>query len=68
MEDVPVFFISSEEAGKIVCEIFKRSAEFLGRIIGIAGDRMTFTEQAAVLTDVIGGGRKFHSHKVHVYW
>ncbi len=63
MEDVPAFFISVEEAGKIVCEILKRSDEFL--VLGIAGDRMNFAEQATILTKVIRDGHQFHPYKVN---
>jgi uncharacterized protein YbjT (DUF2867 family) len=46
--------ISSEDIGKCAYGIFKKSPEFIGKTVGIAGDHLTGVQMAAALTKALG--------------
>ncbi|MBN2429817.1 MAG: NmrA/HSCARG family protein [Acidobacteria bacterium] len=46
--------IAAEDIGRGAYGIFRRSAEFIGRTVGVAGEHLTGTQMAAALTDALG--------------
>jgi uncharacterized protein YbjT (DUF2867 family) len=54
MADQPLAGIAAEDIGKAALGIFKRGDEFIGRTVGIAGDHLTGTQYAAVLSTALG--------------
>lgn len=59
--------IAAEDIGKCAYGIFKRGAEFVGRIVGIAGELLTGPQMAAAFTDALGKEVHYHSVSPEVY-
>jgi uncharacterized protein YbjT (DUF2867 family) len=59
--------IAAEDIGKCAYGIFKKSAEFIGRTVGISGENLTCAQLAAVFTDVLGKDVRYNSVPPEVY-
>jgi uncharacterized protein YbjT (DUF2867 family) len=59
--------IASDDIGKCAYGIFKKSPEFIGKTIGVAGDHLTGLQMAAALTKALGQEVKFNSVPPEVY-
>ena len=46
--------VSVEDAGTAVAAIFDNPSEYIGKKIGFSGDKLTFTEYAAIISKVTG--------------
>ncbi|RRB02034.1 NmrA/HSCARG family protein [Larkinella rosea] len=54
MADKKMAGVGSEDIGKTAYAIFKGGSEFVGKIIGVAGDQLTGEEMASKLSSAIG--------------
>jgi uncharacterized protein YbjT (DUF2867 family) len=52
--DVPVAGVAPEDIGGVVAAIFERPDEYLGWVIGIAGDRLTPEQYAGIVSRAMG--------------
>ena len=63
----PMHAISVDDGGPIVAAVFNNPDEFIGRKIGITGDRKSFDEYVAVISKVTGKTIKYKQVPVEVY-
>ena len=54
MSDKKLPAIAVDDIGKCAYGIFKKSVEYVGRTIGIAGERLTGSDMAAAFTEALG--------------
>ena len=52
--DGPIDGISVEDAGEAVASVFTNPSEFIGKKIGLSGDKLTMTEYVEILSKVTG--------------
>ena len=52
--DGPMDGISVEDAGEAVASVFTNPSEFIGKKIGLSGDKLTMTEYAQLLSKISG--------------
>ena len=50
----PLYTMSVEHLGPVVVSILKDSDNYMGKTVGICGDRMTMAEHAAIISEVTG--------------
>jgi uncharacterized protein YbjT (DUF2867 family) len=67
MDDKKLPGIAAEDVGKCAHGIFKRSDEFIGKRIGIAGEHLTGSEMAAGLTKALGRKVQYNAVTPEVY-
>ena len=63
----PMYSMGVEDGGPVVAFVFNNPEEFLGKKIGIAGDRKTIDEYAAVISKVTGKTVKYNQVPVEVF-
>jgi len=59
--------IAAEDIGKCAYGIFKKGREFIGKIVGIAGEHLTGTQMAAALSKALGQDVRYNSVTPEVY-
>jgi len=59
--------IAVEDIGKCAYTIFKRGQEFIGKTVGIAGERLTGAQMAASLTRALGREVRYNDVPPEVY-
>jgi uncharacterized protein YbjT (DUF2867 family) len=59
--------IAVEDIGKSALGIFRRSAEFVGRTVGIAGEHLSGAEMAAGLSKALGEEVRYNDVPPEVY-
>jgi uncharacterized protein YbjT (DUF2867 family) len=52
--DVPLATVAAEDVGGVVAPLFERRSEFLGRVVGIAGDEVPPESYAATMSRILG--------------
>ena len=67
MGDARLPGIAAEDIGRAAYGIFKRGAEFIGQRVGIAGDHLSGSEMAAVLSDALGEEVAYNSVEPAVF-
>ena len=50
----PFYTMSVEDLGPVVASILKESDKYMGKTVGVCGDRMTMEEHAAIISEVTG--------------
>ena len=58
--DGPMDGISVEDAGEAVASVFTNPSEFIGKKIGLSGDKLTITEYMEILSKVTGKTIKYN--------
>jgi uncharacterized protein YbjT (DUF2867 family) len=61
MGDKKLSGIAVEDIGKCAFGIFKRSQEYIGKTVGIAGEHLTGEEMAAVMTKAFGQAVRYNA-------
>ena len=59
--------IAAEDIGKCAFGIFKKGSEFIGKTVGIAGEHLTGTQMAAVLTKALGQEVRYNAVSPEAY-
>lgn len=59
--------MTAEDIGKCAYGIFKRGSEFIGKIVGVAGDHLTGTQMAASLATSLAREVRYNSVTPDVY-
>jgi uncharacterized protein YbjT (DUF2867 family) len=59
--------MAAEDIGKCALGIFKRSQEFIGRTVGIAGEHLTGAQMAAAFTKALGQEVRYNAVEPSVY-
>jgi len=59
--------IAAEDIGKCALGIFKKGPEYIGKTVGIAGEHLTGTEMAAVMTKAFGQPVRYNEVTPEVY-
>ena len=59
--------IAAEDIGKSAYGIFKRSSEFIGKTVGIAGEHLTGSQMAESLTGALGQQVNYNAVEPEVY-
>ncbi len=67
MADKKLPCIAAEDIGKCALGIFKKSREYTGKRVGIAGEHLTGTEMAAVMTNILGQPVRYNAVTPDVY-
>ena len=67
MGDKRLAGIASEDIGKCAFGIFKRSPEFIGKTVGIAGEFLTCDQMAAAMSKAIGTEVSYNSVEPDTY-
>lgn len=67
MGDKKLPSMASEDIGKCAYGIFKRGREFIGKIVGIAGEHLTGEQMAAALSKALGQEVRYNSVPPEVY-
>ena len=67
MADKKLPAIAAEDIGKCAYSIFKRSNEFIGKTIGIAGEHLTGSQMAASLAKALGQEVSYNAIEPEVY-
>ena len=67
MGDKKLPSIAAEDIGKCAYGIFKKSHEFIGKTVGIAGEHLTGAEMAAALTKALGQEVRYNDVPPEVY-
>ena len=63
----PMYTVAVDDGGPVVASVFSNPGEFLGKKIGIAGDRKTVDEYAAIISKVTGKTVKYNQVPVEVF-
>jgi uncharacterized protein YbjT (DUF2867 family) len=67
MGDKKLPSIAAEDIGKCALGIFKKGREYIGKIIGVAGEHLTGMQMAAVLTKALGQQVRYNDVPPDVY-
>jgi len=67
MGDKKLPSIAAEDIGKCAYGVFKKSHEFIGKTVGIAGEHLTGAEMAAALTKALGQDVRYNDVPPEVY-
>lgn len=67
MGDQKLAGIASEDIGKSAYAVFKRGREFIGKTVGLAGDHLTITQMAAMMTKALGREVRYNDVPADVY-
>ncbi len=67
MGDKKLSGIAAEDIGRCAYGIFKRSREFVGKTVGIAGEHLTGAQMAASLTKALGQEVRYNNVPPEVY-
>jgi uncharacterized protein YbjT (DUF2867 family) len=67
MGDKKLSGIAAEDIGRCAYGIFKRSREFIGKTVGIAGEHLTGAQMAASLTKSLGQEVRYNDVPPEVY-
>ncbi len=59
--------IAAEDIGKCAYGIFKKGREFIGKTVGIAGERLTGAQMAAAFTKALGQKVRYNDVPPEVY-
>ena len=59
--------MSSEDIGKCAYGIFKKSSEYIGKTVGIAGEHLTGAQMATALTKALGQDVRYNDVSADVY-
>lgn len=65
--DAKIPLIAVEDIGKCAYGIFKRSDEYVGRTVGVAGEHLSGRELADALSEALGHPIGFHAVEPEVY-
>ena len=65
--DGPLYAISVEDGGPVVASIFSNPGEFIGKKIGVAIDKLTMHDYAAIMSKVTGKTIKYNQVSLEVY-
>ena len=65
--DGPMDAVSVADGGEVVASIFKSPDEFIGKKIGLSGDKKTFDEYLAILSKITGKTYKFNKVTTEEY-
>jgi uncharacterized protein YbjT (DUF2867 family) len=67
MDDKKLPGIAAEDIGKCAYGIFKKGREFIGKTVGIAGERLTGAQMAAAFTKALGQEVRYNSVSPEAY-
>jgi uncharacterized protein YbjT (DUF2867 family) len=67
LDDVKMPMIAAEDIGKCALGIFKRPDEYIGRVVGIAGDHVSGGEMAEALSRALGRTITYQAVSADVY-
>ena len=65
--DGPMDGICTSDVGGVVAAIFDRPKEFIGKKVGLSGDKMTLHEYAAIMSEVSGKTLKYNQVPPEVF-
>lgn len=63
----PMDAVSVDELGGVVATLFNNPGEYIGKKIGLSGDRMTLHEYAAIVSEVTGKTLKYNQVPLDVF-
>ena len=63
----PMYAVSVEDGGPVVAAVFGNPQEFIGKKIGISGDRKTLAEYLAIMSEISGKTIKYNEVDVDEY-
>ena len=65
--DGPMYAISVDDGGPVIVAIFNNPGEYIGKKIGISGDKLTIHEYAAIMSKVSGKTVKYNQVPTEVF-